>query len=120
MTIYEGHCSDACYTVTKDEAVFPPVPSQMLLGGCPIGFSWGYGGSGPAQLALALLYDVTRDKDVALRHYQRFKCDCVAGWGDHWQITDEDVMAWFGRSGTNHGSNVRRLVHGPALRLWAI
>src|SRR5262249_10364987 len=39
----------------------------------PTGFAWGYGGSGPAQLALALLVDATGDAETALQHYQTFK-----------------------------------------------
>jgi len=38
----------------------------------PTGFSWGYLGSGPAQLALAILADYA-DDETALRYYQRFK-----------------------------------------------
>ena len=44
----------------------------------PTGFCWGYGGSGPAQLALALLYNVTGDKDLSLELYQDFKRDVIA------------------------------------------
>jgi len=43
----------------------------------PTGFSWGYGGSGPAQLALALLADALKDDERALRLHQPFK----------WQVT---------------------------------
>lgn len=32
-------------------------PSQKLWNHSPTGFEWGYGGSGPAQLALAILLD---------------------------------------------------------------
>ena len=38
----------------------------------PTGFAWGYNGSGPAQLALALLCEVTTP-EIALQHYQEFK-----------------------------------------------
>lgn len=43
----------------------------------PAGFAWGYAGSGPAQLALALLLEFT-DEATALTHYQAFKKDLVA------------------------------------------
>jgi len=43
----------------------------------PAGFEWGYGGSGPAQLALAILLDYTDDVDVARAHYQQFKREVV-------------------------------------------
>ena len=39
----------------------------------PTGFSWGFGGSGPAQLSLALLAHVTNDDVRAKRLYQLFK-----------------------------------------------
>ncbi len=38
----------------------------------PTGFECGYSGSGPAQLALAILVDY-RGKEYALSRYQRFK-----------------------------------------------
>lgn len=43
----------------------------------PTGFSWGYSGSGPAQLALAVLAHHGGD-DYALRNYQEFKTEVVA------------------------------------------
>ena len=44
----------------------------------PTGFEWGYGGSGPADLALNILYAVTDNKVVAERYYQEFKWVFVA------------------------------------------
>ena len=44
----------------------------------PDGFSWGYSGSGPAQLALALCADVLNDDERAQNIYQRFKDQVVA------------------------------------------
>jgi hypothetical protein len=41
------------------------------------GFTWGYGGSGPAQLALAILLDL-KGEAFAKRHYQKFKWDVIA------------------------------------------
>jgi hypothetical protein len=50
-----------------------PLPLHLeLRNHSPTGFAWGYGGSGPAQLALALLVDATQDQTLALRHYQDF------------------------------------------------
>ena len=43
----------------------------------PTGPVWGYGGSGPAQLALAILLAVT-DEATAERFYQRFKWSVIA------------------------------------------
>ena len=43
----------------------------------PTGFEWGYAGSGPAQLALALLCDALGDVPRAERLYQRFKAGVI-------------------------------------------
>jgi hypothetical protein len=57
-------------------------PRTDLVNHSPTGLEWGYGGSGPAQLALALLADA-----VAFDHYQDFKADVVAALdGDEWAI----------------------------------
>src|SRR3990167_4937806 len=54
-----------------------PAPSQKVYNHSPDGFMWGYGGSGPAQLALALLLNFA-DKNFALKYYQEVKEDVVA------------------------------------------
>lgn len=43
----------------------------------PRGFSWGYGGSGPAQLALSILLLFLPEKE-ALKKYQDFKFKHIA------------------------------------------
>ena len=43
----------------------------------PAGSTGGYGGSGPAQLALAILLRAT-DRETAVAHYQAFKWDVIA------------------------------------------
>lgn len=71
-----------------------PKPSQKIWNHSPDGFNWGYAGSGPAQLALALLYDVTNDKDTVVRLHQGFKREHVATWQDIWEITDSQIQSW--------------------------
>lgn len=44
----------------------------------PTGFEWGYLGSGPAQLSLAILCDALRDDDRAIALYQDFKKRFIA------------------------------------------
>lgn len=51
----------------------PLDPRLDLQNHSPSGFSWGYGGSGPAQLALAILADFLNDDQRALALYQHFK-----------------------------------------------
>ena len=56
------------------------------------GFEWGYGGSGPAQLALALLADALGDDARALALCQAFKWEVVAVLPEsHWQLSDRDI-----------------------------
>jgi hypothetical protein len=71
-----------------------PPPSQKLVNHSPDGFCWGYHGSGPAQLALALLLDVTGSGATALTYYQAFKREVVAGFGRSWELTQAEVEAW--------------------------
>jgi hypothetical protein len=62
----------------------------------PTGFSWGYHGSGPAQLALAILAHATGDDRPALIWYQSFKRHYVANWpqGQPWRMDRAEVLAW--------------------------
>lgn len=61
------------------------------------GFAWGYGGSGPAQLALALLLDATGDKEKSLQYHQRFKERFVATWRAVWRINSCHIIDWLER-----------------------
>jgi hypothetical protein len=59
----------------------------------PTGFEWGYGGSGPAQLALALLADALGDDQLALRLHQPFKWRVIAKLerDADWKMTGDAV-----------------------------
>ena len=60
----------------------------------PTGMAWGYGGSGPADLALSLLTEVIGEKE-ADKYYQDFKQECVSLFGGRWTITDEEITEWY-------------------------
>lgn len=62
----------------------------------PTGFSWGYGGSGPTQLALAILVsEYGRNLDTHPVFYKQFKDDVIANLeGDSFTITSEDVKSY--------------------------
>jgi len=79
--------------VTKDKSPFRPERSLQVRRHSPNGFNWGYEGSGPAQLALALLLDVVGPR-LAQRYYQQFKRERVALWGNNWCITDTQIKEW--------------------------
>jgi hypothetical protein len=53
--------------------------SQRICNHSPDNFNWGYAGSGPAQLALAILLEFTTEKN-ATTLYQEFKHDLVSKW----------------------------------------
>lgn len=72
-----------------------PYKSQQLRDHSPDGFEWGYGGSGPSQLALAILLDVLQNSEEALRLYQQFKWDFIAvAPFEGFVITSLDVETW--------------------------
>ena len=51
-----------------DGKVLDPKRSQEVINHSPDGFAWGYGGSGPAQLALAILLEFTETEWIC-RHF---------------------------------------------------
>src|SRR5262245_31883408 len=57
----------------------------------PTGFNWGYGGSGPAQLALALLADAFGDDDLAVFWHQEFKRKWVSLLPDEWASDEASI-----------------------------
>ena len=67
----------------------------------PSGFEWGYGGSGPAQLALALLIDALGDTHLAQAHYQDFKFEIVAAFSNSWSITAKQIRDFVSARGAN-------------------
>jgi len=69
-------------------------PRYDLRRHSPDGFNWSYSGSGPAQLALALLADALADDEVAVALYQEFKREFVARWPDRWQADRATLRLW--------------------------
>ena len=90
---------NGCVIERKDESIpgrgrwskLSPLKSLRLRNHSPDGFEWGYGGSGPAQSALALLLDYTRNRGVALKLYQDFKFKVVAGLPGEWELTGDQI-----------------------------
>jgi len=77
----------------------PLNPRLDLMSHSPTGFEWGYAGSGPAQLALAILADafsrVPNGDAVAVKLHQQFKSDFIVGIdGDTWEITTKQIREW--------------------------
>lgn len=112
---YKGKRIDDDYTyvsvVTEQAGVvqvqeLPLEPSLKVCNHSPTGFEWGYSGSGPAQLALAILLDalafIKPDEDrllqvvVARRNYQRFKSTFVLHFNkNEWELPLTEIVEWF-------------------------
>lgn len=74
--VYRGHRFGGRCVVTRDGKKI-----NLRLDLCnhsPTGFEWGYGGSGPAQTALAILADYLNNDHLAIGLHQRFKWDFIA------------------------------------------
>ena len=98
--VYVGYRrrGDAIVEKRPGQERLTPERSLELVNHSPSGFEWGYGGSGPAQLALALLLDYTGDEAVALDHYQELKTEVVsqlacAGSEGRWRLTASEIDA---------------------------
>lgn len=74
-----------------------PVPLDLrldLANHSPTGFEWGYAGSGPAQLALALIADAVGAR-CARGEHQALKFAVISRLprGEEWRLTVEEVRA---------------------------
>lgn len=92
--LFQGMRMGGIVTVLKNSQEFSAKPSQDVWNHSPCGFEWGYCGSGPAQLALALLLEVT-SRDEAVRAHQDFKSMIVAAFPHkQWACTGEGISNW--------------------------
>ena len=79
--------------VLNGDDVHPLDPRLDLVNHSPTGLEWGYGGSGPAQLALALLCDALEDDARAQDLYQDFKYRWVAALPQMaWVATRDEIL----------------------------
>jgi hypothetical protein len=80
--------------VLVDGRRLSPTRSLKVFNHSPTGFAWGYAGSGPAQLALAILLEagLSRDEAVALHH--DFKREFIQGLPRGAFSLDVDVSRW--------------------------
>jgi len=90
--IYKGSFKDLDWSVTRNGESFSHEDSLAVRNHSPDGFSWGYSGSGPSQLALAILLQET-DVETAERLYPAFRDDVVINWPmeSDWELTSQEV-----------------------------
>jgi len=83
-----------------------PLPIRLdLFNHSPDGFNWGYAGSGPAQLALAVLADalnktnpemIRTNNEMAVELHQKFKDEEIAtiDSASDWAMSRDHVIDW--------------------------
>lgn len=99
---------DGCQVVVIDpnnpDGSYLLPPRHDLRNHSPDGFEFGYAGSGPAQLSLALLADVLGNDDRAQRVYQDFKFKVIARLdGDRFELSEEDIKKTVARLEAERG-----------------
>ncbi|SRR5690242_709050 len=62
------------------------------------GFEWTYEGESPLQLALAILYEHTGDKDRSIAQAETFMKTIVANLDNDWTLSGADIDAFLGRA----------------------
>lgn len=95
MKAYRGtRKEDGCVAFVIEDGEAKELPPRTdLMNHSPDGFEWGYEGSGPAQLALAILAYEFGDEE-ALEWYQTFKRKVIANIGkdvNSWEVTSENL-----------------------------
>lgn len=81
------------FTVERlDTGIKTNVPVNAILHS-PTGFEFGYGGSGPADLALNILLAVTKNLPYSIQYHQQFKYEFVVPLkGEQGVIKYNDVL----------------------------
>jgi hypothetical protein len=97
MKVYHGMRTESgCTVVVEEDGEFTGLDYRLdLRNHSPDGVEWGYGGSGPAQLALALAADVLGgDDDRAQDVYQRLKFKLIGGLPhEGWVLTEARIRS---------------------------
>ena len=100
-SVYTGHFTQVnWYRVFKDGEPFYSWESFKYVKHSPDGFAWGYNGSGPSQLAFALLFDVTGNPEIAWNNYIEFRSEVISQLPlPIWALTSIDVLEWIEKRG---------------------
>ncbi len=108
--IYEGRRKDK-YSIAVHVKEEHEQPLTHVCVHSPDGFEWGYPGSGPADLALAIMVDFLKEDPTkaqvyaktgqgspspAVHCYQKFKDKFVIGLPkERWTLTEEEIKKWY-------------------------
>lgn len=91
---YRAYRGEEFVTLSCDGTLIPLSDSLGVVNHSPTGFEFGYAGSGPSQLALAILLDCV-GKKLALAFYQDFKFQFVSPeQSDELVIYEDEIKEW--------------------------
>ena len=96
--LYRGIRQNHVAKVFVDNIELDLAPSKILHPSDATA-EWGYFGSGPSQLSLAILFDATQDKDNSLKYYHDFKFEFIASapYDLGFTILESQVHEWLQR-----------------------
>lgn len=105
----KDNAGDVHIVIDGDERALSP--RLDLVNHSPTGFAWNYHGSGPAQLALAMLA-YTGSDEWALDHYMEFKREVIALLKPgRWMLGFDFVRGWI-RGVQDREGQLTRKNHG--------
>jgi Family of unknown function (DUF6166) len=95
MKLYVGHGAETSDWWVEVQTDTDQRPLEHHVRHSPDGFSWGYEGSAPAELALALLWDATGEEPERAM-YQAFKREVIANLqrDRNFQMSVLSVLTW--------------------------
>ena len=95
MKTYEGRRTMDGLVVTVDGK---PLPEHYEIKQfTKRGFEWTYDGTSPQQLALAILFEHTGDRERAVRLSEAYMKEVVANFDNDWRLTSDDIEAYLSR-----------------------
>jgi hypothetical protein len=100
--MFVGTVTDREWEVTVEGR---PLPLRLdLRDHSPTGFAWGYSGSGPSQLALAMLAYVVGD-ELAEALYFEFRNNVIASMDQNrgWILESDQIVDWVARKRIEKG-----------------
>lgn len=108
MKEYRGYIDrttdDAKVDIYENDVKIGPLHNRMdVFRHSPDGYSWGYGGSGPHQLAGNLLMHMLGGNkaaaEIARQYYHQFVNDflCKVDMAEPIEIREEDVRQWLAK-----------------------
>jgi hypothetical protein len=97
MKVYEGRRTIDGLVVSVDGKPLPEHYEVRRF--AKYGFEWTYEGESPRQLALAILFDHTADKDRAIALSESYMKDVIANLDNDWTLSGGDIDAYLSTHG---------------------